>query len=90
MIPKKAQEILDFWFKETPSEKRFKKDEAFDQTIKDKFLNDYKLFGPPAILFFNTDGDEYKEARIVGFVDANEFIEKYQRTGESVISFKKN
>ena len=44
----------------------------------DKFLNDYKLFGPPAILFFNTDGDEYKEARIVGFVDANEFIEKYQ------------
>ncbi len=43
MIPKKAQEILDFWFKETPSEKRFKKDEAFDQTIKDKFLNDYEL-----------------------------------------------
>ena len=29
MIPKKAQEILDFWFKETPAEKRFKKDEAF-------------------------------------------------------------
>ncbi len=26
MIPKKAQEILDFWFKETPAEKRFKKD----------------------------------------------------------------
>ena len=30
MIPKKAQEILDFWFKETPAEKRFKKDEAFE------------------------------------------------------------
>ena len=28
MIPDKAQEILDFWFKETPEEKRFKKDEA--------------------------------------------------------------
>jgi uncharacterized protein (DUF924 family) len=27
MIPEKAQEILDFWFKETPSEMRFKKDE---------------------------------------------------------------
>ena len=26
MIPKKAQEILDFWFKETPAEKRFKKE----------------------------------------------------------------
>ena len=43
MIPKRAQEILDFWFKETPSEKRFKKDNTFDQTIRDKFLNDYEL-----------------------------------------------
>jgi hypothetical protein len=37
MIPKKAQEILDFWFKETPAEKRFKKDKAFDKTIKISF-----------------------------------------------------
>ena len=43
MIPKKAQEILDFWFKETPSEKRFKKDNGFDQIIRDKFL---KLLKP--------------------------------------------
>ena len=43
MIPEKAQEILDFWFKETPSELRFKKDENFDQQIRDKFLKDYEL-----------------------------------------------
>jgi uncharacterized protein (DUF924 family) len=43
MIPDKAQEILDFWFKETPAEKRFKKDEEFDQAIRDRFLNDYEL-----------------------------------------------
>ena len=43
MIPVKAQEILDFWFKETPSDKRFKKDNNFDQTIRDRFLNDYEL-----------------------------------------------
>lgn len=43
MIPHKAQEILDFWFKETPTEKRFKKDEVFDQKIRDRFLNDYEL-----------------------------------------------
>ena len=43
MIPKKAQEILDFWFKETPEEKRFKKDESLDQTIRDKFFKDYEL-----------------------------------------------
>ena len=40
---KRAQEILDFWFKETPAENRFKKDDVFDQIIKDKFLNDYEL-----------------------------------------------
>ena len=33
MIPKKAQEILDFWFKETPSEKRFKKDENYKRQV---------------------------------------------------------
>ena len=43
MISERAQAILDFWFKETPSEIRFKKDEKFDQKIKDDFLNDYEL-----------------------------------------------
>ena len=43
MIPKRAQDILDFWFKETIAEKRFKKDEKFDQIIKDKFQNDHQL-----------------------------------------------
>ena len=42
MIPDRAQLILDFWFKETPAEKRFKKDEKFDQIIKEKFLKDYE------------------------------------------------
>ena len=39
----RAQTVLDFWFVETPSEKRFKKDPVFDQLIKDKFLKDYEL-----------------------------------------------
>ena len=43
MIPERAQAILDFWFKETPSELRFKKDEKFDQKISDNFLKDYEL-----------------------------------------------
>tara|TARA_B100000674_G_scaffold474586_1_gene466687 strand:- start:158 stop:718 length:561 start_codon:yes stop_codon:yes gene_type:complete len=38
----RAQAILDFWFKEIPLEKRFSKDEKFDQLIREKFLNDYK------------------------------------------------
>ena len=42
-IPSKAQAILDFWFKDTPAEKRFKKDENLDKTIIEKFLKDYEL-----------------------------------------------
>ncbi len=38
----RAQTILNFWFIETPSDKRFKKDEKFDQLIKDKFLRDHE------------------------------------------------
>ena len=43
IIPSKAQTILDFWFKETPPEKRFMKDESLDKTITEKFLKDYEL-----------------------------------------------
>ena len=42
-IPTQAQKILDFWFKETPAEKRFKKDKIFDESIREKFLKDYEL-----------------------------------------------
>ena len=37
----RVQAILNFWFEETPPEKRFKKDESFDLLIRNKFLNDY-------------------------------------------------
>ena len=43
IINSKAQNILDFWFKETPPKKRFQKHKDFDQLIKDKFLKDYEL-----------------------------------------------
>ncbi len=38
VISSKAQEIIDFWFKETPAEKRFKKDAELDVSIKKNFL----------------------------------------------------
>ena len=49
-----------------------------------KFLKDYKLFGPPAILFFNNDGKEIRQARIVGFIDAKDFIEIYKNININV------
>ena len=42
-LSNRAQDILDFWFKETPPKKRFQKHKDFDQLIKDKFLEDYEL-----------------------------------------------
>jgi uncharacterized protein (DUF924 family) len=38
VVPTKAQEIIDFWFKETPIEKSFKRDEKLDASIKKFFL----------------------------------------------------
>ena len=43
MISKKAQEILNFWFTDTPPKKRFQKHKDFDQEIREKFLKDYEL-----------------------------------------------
>jgi len=39
----RAHKIIDFWFNKTPSEKRFKKDDSFDDEIKKNFLEDYNL-----------------------------------------------
>jgi thiol:disulfide interchange protein DsbD len=38
-------------------------------------LNHFGLFAPPAILFFDTDGEERRSQRLVGFMDAGEFLE---------------
>ena len=39
----KAKKILDFWFKEIPTKKRFQKHKDFDLLIKKKFLKDHEL-----------------------------------------------
>ena len=44
-----------------------------DSTV---FLSKHKLFGPPAILFYENNGIEIRNARIVGFVDAESFLNK--------------
>ena len=32
------------------------------------------VFGPPALFFFNEDGDEIINARIVGFMGSEDFL----------------
>lgn len=41
-------------------------------------LDRYKLFGPPAILFFAPDGDEWSESRVVGEINAADFAARLQ------------
>jgi len=41
---------------------------------KDKALNEhFGIFGPPAIMFFGTDGNERRNYRVVGYVPADQF-----------------
>ena len=42
-------------------------------------LNHFKLFAPPAILFIGADGQENRESRLVGFMDADDFLEHVQK-----------
>ena len=39
----RAHKIIDFWFNKTSPEKRFKRDDSFDDEIKINFLEDYNL-----------------------------------------------
>ncbi|MGA6098721.1 protein-disulfide reductase DsbD [Stutzerimonas marianensis] len=42
-------------------------------------LDRYKLFGPPAILFFDRKGSELQNARVVGEIDADAFLQRLDR-----------
>ena len=42
MVLENAQNILDFWFKESLPEELFRQKDSFDKKIRDKFFNDYK------------------------------------------------
>jgi len=39
----------------------------------------FKVIAPPAVLFFDKQGDEIKSARIVGEIDAKKFLEHLAR-----------
>ncbi len=42
-------------------------------------LDRYKLFGPPAILFFDRSGAEMADVRVVGEIDADQFSKRLDR-----------
>ncbi|MBZ2167754.1 protein-disulfide reductase DsbD [Marinobacter sp. F4216] len=44
-------------------------------------LDDLGLFGPPAILFFGTDGQERSDRRVLGEMDRDQFLRHLQTLG---------
>lgn len=48
-----------------------------DNDDKDKaLLKHFGLFGPPAIIFYNSDGIEQRHARVVGYMNAETFTQQ--------------
>ena len=47
-------------------------------------LDNYKLFGPPALLFFGKDGNELTNARVVGEIDVEGFSEHLSRVNDQI------
>ena len=51
------------------------RNDAEDQQLLERF----QLFGPPAILFFNTDRQELQEYRLIGYVKPEQFLSHLAR-----------
>lgn len=52
-----------------------KADVTANDSADRELLKKYELFGPPAMLFFDSDGRELRSQRLVGFIDADDFVE---------------
>ena len=46
-----------------------------------ELMQRFGLFGPPGILFFNPQGEELAGARVIGFQNAQAFLQSLQRAG---------
>ena len=44
-------------------------------------LQRFQIFGPPATLFYNTQGKELTEFRVMGYQDAARFLQSLQSAG---------
>jgi thiol:disulfide interchange protein DsbD len=47
-------------------------------------LDRYKLFGPPALLFFGKNGNELEKVRVVGEIDVEAFSERLSRANDQI------
>ena len=38
------------------------------------YLNEMRIFGPPALIFYDRNGNEIMDARIVGYMESDSFL----------------
>lgn len=50
----------------------------FDSPESEALRREYQIAGVPTIVFLNADGDEVRDARVVGFMRAEEFLRRVQ------------
>jgi thiol:disulfide interchange protein DsbD len=55
-------------------------DVTANDTEDQALLKHYGLFGPPAILFFDGQGEELRRSRVIGFLDSEAFIDHLNET----------
>lgn len=47
-------------------------------------LDRYKLFGPPALMFFGKDGGELADVRVIGEINAQDFAERVAKANDRI------
>jgi thiol:disulfide interchange protein DsbD len=47
-------------------------------------LDRYKLFGPPALMFFGKDGVERADVRVIGEINATDFAERVEKANDRI------
>ncbi|MFL1517426.1 protein-disulfide reductase DsbD [Pseudomonas prosekii] len=47
-------------------------------------LDRYKLFGPPALMFFGKDGGERADVRVIGEINAQDFAERVAKANDRI------
>ena len=47
-------------------------------------LDRYKLFGPPALMFFGKDGVEHADVRVIGEINATDFAERVAKANDRI------
>lgn len=50
----------------------------YDSKRSEKLKEKYDIAGVPTVIFLDADGNEVREARVVGFLDANAFLKKIE------------